>query len=249
MWLLSESTETGFHLVQVQSYSTLCSCATGTWIWPSWEVSSYTRVYSVVTQRWEHVQQSRELCRLLTTINTRSRSHERLMSVVYLTNPTPARAETPCVLVAPSCCYFLHGTAVAAPLSPHHCLLWCRLATTHLFICLLCMAVDATSSPQYWYCPLPAFYPHTCKATETLLTLNLRCNYQVTTFTSFLILHFYMHNFYMHNFTEYFNVVWIVTMCASHFVQDIAMPSFFNPLLTNDSFNPLTTSNSSVHGC
>ena len=58
-----------------------------------------------------------------------------------------------------------------------------------------------------------------------------------------------MHNFYMHNLTEYFDVVWIVTMCASHFVQDIAMPSFFNPLLTNDSFNPLTTSNSSVHGC
>ena len=168
MWLLSESTETGFIWCR---FSLIAPCVLALQALESDHLEKFQaipEVYSVFTQKWEHVQQSRELCRLLTTINTRSRSHERLMSVVYLTNPTPARAETPCVLVAPSCCYFLHGTAVAAPLSPHHCLLWCRLATTHLFICLLCMAVDATSSLQYWYCPLPAFYPHTCKATETL---------------------------------------------------------------------------------
>ena len=43
-----------------------------------------------------------------------------------------------------------------------YCLLWCRLPTTHPFICLLCMAVDATPSLQHWHCPLPASYPHTC---------------------------------------------------------------------------------------
>ena len=61
-------------------HSTLRSCTTGAWIWPSREASK--PVYSVLTQWREHVQQSRELCRLLTTKNTHI-SKDKLFALTF----------------------------------------------------------------------------------------------------------------------------------------------------------------------
>jgi len=47
--------------------STLHSCTTSAWIWPSWLASCWTWVYSILTQRREYIQQCWELCVLLTT--------------------------------------------------------------------------------------------------------------------------------------------------------------------------------------
>ena len=91
-------------------------------------------------------------------------------------------------------------------------LLWCRLPTTHSFICLLCMAVDATPSQQHWYCPLPASCPHTCTATGPLYSVitlnlsNLRCNYQ----KSPLLHKQFSHLSFLYH--RNFNVVQIPTM-------------------------------------
>ena len=64
-----------------------------------------------------------------------------------------------------------------------YCLLWCRLPTTHPFICLLCMAVDATPSQSIDMDIVPSLPPALTPAqlqdpyTTKLNLSNLRCNY------------------------------------------------------------------------
>ena len=61
-------------------HSTLRSCATGTWIWPFWEASSWTRVYSVLTQRLHSLESCADsLPPEVYTSRRISRSHEQFL--------------------------------------------------------------------------------------------------------------------------------------------------------------------------